>query len=397
MSLSRVAAGAEPSATLALNARAKKMAREGLDVVTFALGEPDFDTPDNIKQAAHRAIQAGYTKYTPAAGMPRLRAAIAEKLEADNGLPYSPDQIIVCNGAKQALYMIMLCLVEEGDGVLLPAPYWVSYAEQVRFCGAEPVPVDTTGSELRLTAELLAGSIDERSKLLVLNSPCNPSGVVLAEAELRDITQVALANGLWVISDEVYEKLIYDDVQHASLAGFSEGAFERVITVNGLSKTYAMTGWRVGYAAGPEEVIRAAVSIQSNTTSAPNSIAQRASIEALTGPQETVEEMRSAFDERRRLMVNGLNDIPGIHCIMPEGAFYAFPDCSGLLGKSIGGKTLESSMDLCEALLEEAKIALTPGAAFGTEGYVRLSYATSTENIEKGLSRLAEFAEKCED
>ncbi|MFW6118731.1 MAG: pyridoxal phosphate-dependent aminotransferase [Planctomycetota bacterium] len=396
MQMSHIATNAKPSATLALNAKAKRMAREGVDVLTFALGEPDFDTPDHIKQAGHRAIQAGYTKYTPAAGMPELREAIAAKLRNDNGLDYTPEQVIVCNGAKQALYMIMLCLVEDGDEVLLPAPYWVSYSAQARFCGADPVPIDTTDNNLRLTAGLLEDAVTERSRVLVLNSPSNPTGVVLTESELRSIVEVALRHDLWVVADEIYEKLIYDEAVHVSPAGFSDEALERVITVNGFSKTYAMTGWRIGYAAGPSQVIKAATSIQSNTTSAPNTIAQKAAITALTGTQEPVAEMRDAFDERRRLIVEGLNEIPGIRCVMPEGAFYAFPDCSDLMGRSIDGTTIENSLQLCEALLEHAKVALTPGSAFGAEGYVRLSYATSTDHIEQALGRIAEFVGQLE-
>ncbi len=396
MELSKIGSEAEPSATLGLNARAKRMAREGVDVVTFALGEPDFDTPENIKQAAHRAIQAGYTKYTPAAGMPELREQIAAKLHEENGLPYPPEQVIVSNGAKQALYMIMLCLVGEGDEVLLPAPYWVSYAQQVEFCGATVVPVDTTGNALRLSADLLENAVTERSRLLVLNSPCNPTGVVLSEEELRDVVEVALEHDLWIISDEVYEKLVYDGARHVSPAGFGEEAWRHVITVNGFSKTYAMTGWRVGYAAGPPEVIQAATSVQSNTTSAPNTIAQKAAVEALTGRQEAVGEMRKSYDRRRRITADGLNSIPGVQCVMPQGAFYAFPDCSGLLGRSIGGQTLETTLQLCEALLEEAQVAFTPGSAFGAEGYVRLSCAAAVEEIEKGVERFAAFAERLE-
>ncbi len=396
MEMSHIAANAKPSATLALNAQAKRMVREGQDVVPLALGEPDFDTPEHICQAAHRAIEAGYTRYTPAAGMPELREAIAAKLRDENELDYAPEQVIVCNGAKQALYMLMLCLVEEGDDVLLPAPYWVSYAAQARFCGARPVAVDTTGNDLRLTADLLQDAVTAASRLLVLNSPSNPTGVVLTGDELRGILDVAARHDLWVISDEVYEKLIYDEAVHVSPAGFGDEALERVITVNAVSKTYAMTGWRIGYAAGPQQVIKAATSIQSNTTSAPNTIAQKATITALTGTQEPVAEMRDAFDKRRRLVVDGLNEIPGVRCVMPEGAFYVFPDCSDLMGRSINGRAIENSLQLCEALLEEALIALTPGSAFGAEGYVRLSYAASTEEIEKALERFVEFVDRLE-
>jgi len=393
MKLSRIAAAAEPSATLSLNARAKELAREGLDVVMFTVGEPDFDTPDNIKQAAHRAIQSGYTKYTPAPGIPELRAAVADKLRRDNGLDYGADQIIISNGAKQALYLIMLCLIQEGDDVLIPAPYWVSYPEQVRICGARPVAVDCTGTEdLKLTGELLRKSITSASKLLVLNSPANPTGAVLRERELRDIVEVALAHGLWIVADEIYEKLIYDGLEHVSLAGLGDEAYGRVITLNGVSKTYAMTGWRIGYAAGPRDVIEAASRLQSNLTSGPNSIAQKAALEALTGPQDSVAEMRQQFQERRDLMVRLLNEVPGVSCLKPEGAFYCFPDVSGLLGRTYGGKRVQNSVQLAEALLDEVKLAVVPGSPFGAEGYVRLSYAVSRETIQEGIERLAEFA-----
>ncbi|MFW6189990.1 MAG: pyridoxal phosphate-dependent aminotransferase [Planctomycetota bacterium] len=397
MTLSRAAAEAKPSATLSLNSKAKRMAAEGQDVVMFTVGEPDFDTPENIKQAAHRAIQAGFTNYTPAAGIPALRQAVARKLHEENGLDYEPAQVIVSNGAKHSLYMMMLCLLDEGDEVLLAAPYWVSYAAQARACGARPVAVDTTeGDGLKLTPELLEANITENSKLLVLNSPCNPTGVVLDEQELRRLVDVALEHGLWIISDEVYERLLYDEREHASPAGFSDDAYRRVLTINGVSKTYAMTGWRIGYAAGPSEVVAAAANLQSNMTSGPNSIAQKAALEAITGPQESVEEMRGQFEKRRRLLVEGLNEIPGVRCTMPGGAFYAFPDVGGLLGRSCNGRTLESDMDLAEALLEEVNLAVVPGSPFGTDGYLRFSYATSEENIEKGLERLAAFADRCQ-
>ncbi len=393
MQLSRIAANASASATMALNARAAELARQGRDVVNFTIGEPDFDTPDNIKQAAHRAIEAGFTKYQPAAGVPALRAAIARKLQADNGLDCAPEQVLVSNGAKQTLFVLMLCLLQEGDQALVPAPYWVSYVHQARFCGAEPVVVDATATEdLKPTPQLLREAITERARLLVLNSPCNPTGAVLTEDELRPLVEVALERNLWIISDEIYEKLIYDGLEHASPAGFGERARERVITVNGFSKTYAMTGWRIGYAAGPAEVIRAAARLQSHMTSGADSIAQKAALEALEGSQESVAEMREAFDARRRLMVGGLNRIPGVSCLVPLGAFYAFPDVRGLLGRSYGGRRVESALDLCEAWLDQAGVAAVPGTAFGAEGYVRLHYAKSEEEIEKALERIGEFA-----
>jgi len=392
VSLSKIAAGATPSATLTLDAKAKQLVRQGAPVVLFTVGEPDFDTPDNIKQAAHRAIQGGFTKYTAAGGMPELRRAIAEKLKEDNGLDYAADEVLVSNGGKQAIFMIMLCLVQEGDEVLLPSPYWVSYADQARICGAEPTAIDTTETaDFKLTPEALEKAIAERSKVLVLNTPCNPTGVVLTRDELAPLVEVALAHDLWILSDEIYEKIIYDGLKHVSAGSLSDEARQRVITINGFSKTYAMTGWRVGYAAGPREVIQAAVNIQSNTTSAPNSIAQKAALEALTGPQDSVGEMREAFDRRRRLLVEGLNAIPGISCLMPQGAFYAFADCRGLLGRSYRGKCVETSHDLCAALLDQVQVAVIEGSAFGAEGYVRFSYATSTEVIAAGLERLRQF------
>ena len=392
MKLSKIAAQAQPSATLSIASKAKKLAKDGVDVVMFTVGEPDFDTPETIKQAAHLAIQAGYTKYTPAAGLPELRQAIAGKLRRDNGLEYGPEQVIVSNGAKQVLYLIMLCLVGPGDDVLIPAPYWVSYPDQARMCGARPVPIDCTHSEgLRLTAPLLRAALTSRSKLLVLNSPCNPTGSVLDERELREIVEVALEHDLWILSDEIYEKLIYDGAEHVSAASFSDRAYEHVVTVNGVSKTYAMTGWRIGYAAGPKAVIEAASHLQSNMTSAPNTIAQKAALEAITGPQESVAEMRDTFRERRDLMLDLLKEVPGVTCTKPQGAFYAFPDVSTVLGKTYGGRRVGNSVELAEALLQEVALAVVPGLPFGAEGYIRLSYAVSTESIEKGVERLAGF------
>ena len=395
--LSRVGAGAKASATLALNARARALRRQGMDVAMFSVGEPDFDTPDNIKQAAHRAIQSGFTKYTPAAGMPELREAVAAKFKRDNGLDYEPDQILVSNGGKHTLFQIMLCLVEAGDEVLLPAPYWVSYADQAVICGATPVAIDSTGREdLKLTPQALEAAITPRSKLLMLNYPCNPTGVVLTADEMRALVDVALEHDLWVISDEIYESLIYDGLEHVSPAGFSAEALAHVVTVNGVSKTYAMTGWRIGYAGGPVEVIRAAARLQSNMTSAPNSIAQKAALEALTGQQDSVAEMRRAFDERRKLVVEGLNALPGIRCTMPQGAFYAFPDCRELLGKSYAGRRVETSAELADALADQVQMVVVPGEPFGAPGFLRISYATSAAELEKGLARLRQFVESCD-
>jgi len=395
---SPAAKGIKPSATLALNARARELAARGGDVINFTIGEPDFDTPDNIKQAAHLAIQAGYTKYQAAAGMPELRNAIAEKLRRDNGLDYSPEEVLVSNGAKQVLYMVLLCLVNPGDRVVISAPYWVSYVQQARICGAEPVILDATGTdELKPTAQMLERAVSDGAKVLIINSPCNPSGAVLSRQELRELVEVALAHELWVISDEIYEKLIFDGLEHVSPASFGPEARARVVTVNGLSKSYAMTGWRVGYAAGPAELIRAAAALQSHMSGGADSVAQRAAVEALTGPQDSVAQMRSEFDRRRRAMVEGLNRIPGVSCVMPGGAFYAFPDCRPLLGHSYAGHRVENSLQLCEALLEVARLAVVPGSAFGAEGYLRFHYAKSMDRIEESLERLAWFVESRDD
>ena len=394
MRLSTLAQNATPSATLSLNSTAKQMAAEGQDVVMFTVGEPDFDTPDNIKQAAIRAVLSGFTRYTPAAGTTELREAISEKFSRDNGLDYSPDQVLVSNGAKHALYMIMMCLLQDGDEAILPAPYWVSYSSQAKFCGATPVVADATGQpDLKLTPEILHKTITDNSRILVLNSPCNPSGVVYSRQELEAIVQVAVDHDLWILSDEVYEELIYDDLEHVSIAGLSEEACRRTITFNAVSKTYAMTGWRIGYAAGPREVIQAAGRLQSNMTSGPNSIAQKAAVEAITGDQESVQEMRETFADRRDIIIEGLNAIDGVNCVRPEGAFYALPDCRPLLGHTYAGRKVEDSVSLSEALLEEVKLAVVPGAPFGAEGHLRFSYAASEETIRKGLERLEEFVD----
>ncbi len=392
MDLSNIARSAEPSATLSLNALAKQLVADGEEVVSFTVGEPDFDTPENIKQAAIRAIESGYTKYTPASGYPGLREAISGAFSRRNGLDYPPGRILVSNGAKQALYLLMLCVLDPGDQVLLPAPYWPSYADQAKACGAEPVVIDCTSEPgLKLTPRALEASIGPKTRLLIINSPCNPTGMVYGRDELEALAQVAVEHDLWIFADEVYEQLIYDGHSHVSTASLSDEICRRTVTFNAVSKTYAMTGWRIGYAAGPEEVITAAGRLQSNLTSGPNSIAQKAAFEALNGPQETVEEMRLTFDKRRELLVNGLNEIDGIECRKPQGAFYAFPDCSGLLNHQYNGQQVDNSMALSKALLETVRLAAVPGSPFGAEGYLRFSYAVSEEDIEKGLDKLGQF------
>lgn len=391
MRLSKVANAAEPSATLSLNALAKQLKAQGENVVSFTVGEPDFDTPDNIKLAAKEAIEAGYTKYSPAVGFPELRELISESFSRLNGLNYPPKNILVSNGAKQALYMLMLCVLDPGDQALLPAPYWPSYADQVKACGAEPVVIDCTSTGFKLTPEALRGAVGPKTKLLILNSPCNPTGMSYSRDELRALAETAAENDLWIFSDEVYERLIYDGLSHVSMASVSDETYGRTVTFNAVSKTYAMTGWRIGYAAGPEEIITAAGRLQSNLTSGPNSIAQRAAMEAIGGSQDAVEKMRKTFRARRDLLIEGLKSIEGLQCATPEGAFYVFPDCKSLLNHKYNGIEVKDSISLSKALLETVRLAVVPGSPFGAEGYMRFSYAAGEETIQEGIKRFKEF------
>lgn len=383
--------GIKPSPTLAMDAKAKAMKAEGADVINFGVGEPDFDTPENIKEAAVKAIRDGFTKYTPVGGILPLKDAIIEKLEKDNGLKYGRDEIIVSCGAKHSLYNIAQALYEPGDEVIIPAPYWVSYPEQVALNGATPVFVRTYEEDsFTLRPEALKAAITKKTKALILNSPSNPTGFTYGRKTLEAIAEVALESGICVISDEIYEKLLYDGAEHVSIASLGGEMKKRTIVVNGLSKSHAMTGWRIGYAAGPAEIVEAMTSIQSQSTSNPTSISQIAAVEALRGPQEFVARMRSEFDRRRRYLVGELNDMPGVRCLAPTGAFYAFPNTSGIYGKS---EAVSSSSGLALYLLEEAKVALVPGDAFGDDSYIRISYATSFEDIEKAVQRIRKAIE----
>jgi aspartate aminotransferase len=392
MSLSRIAREVKTSATLAITAKAKQMKAKGIDVISFGAGEPDFDTPTNVKNAAIKAINDGHTKYTPTSGTPALKEAICEKLLKDNQLEYTPSQIIVSAGAKQSILNIVLVLCDKGDEAIIPAPYWVSYPEMVTMAGATPVFLKTTDKEnFKLTKESLAKVITPKSKVLFMNSPSNPTGMVYTEKELKEIIGFAVGKGLYVISDEIYEKIVYDEAQHFSPAYISEECYKKVITINGFSKVYSMTGWRLGYAAGTEEIIKAATNIQDHTTSGANSITQMAGIEALKGNQDAVSMMVREFNKRRKYMVTRLNNIKGVSCVLPKGAFYAFPKVSDLWGKKLGGQTVTNSFDLANILLDKAHIAVIPGEPFGADDYIRLSYATSMENIEKGIDRLEKF------
>ena len=379
----------KPSPTLAMAAKAKAMKAQGIDVVDFGVGEPDFDTPENVKQAGIKAIQSGFTKYTPAGGTDELRDAVVEKLRKDNGLSYERSQVLISCGAKHSLYNIAEALFDPGDEVIIPAPYWVSYPDQVLLNDATPVIVETTEQEgFRISAAKLEKAITPRTKAIVLNSPSNPTGLAYDRATLEAIAAVAVRHKVYVISDEIYEKLVYDGFTHHSIASLGQEIKDLTIVVNGVSKSHSMTGWRIGFAAGPKDVITAMANIQSQSTSNPTSISQKAAVEALRGTQEFLPVMIAAFDKRRKYMVGRLNGMPGVSCLMPVGAFYAFPNVAKLYGRSAAGKTIRNSSDLAGYLLEDAKVALVSGDSFGADAYIRLSYATSMENITKGLDRI---------
>jgi aspartate aminotransferase len=389
MGIAKRAQSIKPSPTLATAAKAKAMKAQGIDVVDFGVGEPDFDTPENVKQAGIKAIQSGFTKYTPAGGTDELKEAVIEKFKRDNNLTYEKSQILISCGAKHSLYNIAEALFDPGDEVIIPSPYWVSYPDQVLLNDAIPVIVETTEAEgFKLSAQKLEKAITKKTKALVLNSPSNPTGLAYDRKTLEEIAAIVVKHGIYVISDEIYEKLLYDGFTHFSIASLNPEIKGLTIVVNGVSKSHSMTGWRIGYAAGPKEVTTAMANIQSQSTSNPCSISQKAALEALRGPQDFIKTMNVEFDKRRKYMVERLNKIPGISCLMPVGAFYAFPNVAGLYGKSIQGKTMKNSSDFAAYLLEEAKVALVSGDAFGADQYIRLSYATSMENIQKGLDRI---------
>jgi aspartate aminotransferase len=383
MEISERAAQLSPSLTLAIDAKAKAMKAEGLDVCGFGAGEPDFDTPEHIKAAAIEAIQNGFTKYTPSAGVPELRQAIADKLQADNGLSYRSSQVIVSSGAKQACYNAILAVCQPGDEVLIPAPYWVSYPDMVRLAGADPVTVQTTErNQWKMRAEDFENAMTPRTKMLILNTPNNPTGAVYTREELEAIVEVAAEEDILILSDEIYEKLVYDDAQHVSVASISKEAYDLTITINGFSKAYAMTGWRLGYLAAPEQVAKAVDSIQSHSTSHPASFVQRGGIAALKGDQQPLADMRDEFDLRRNYMHDRLTKIPNITAVKPQGAFYILVNISQL------GLT---SQNFADRLLSKANVAVVPGAAFGDDRVIRMSYATGIDIIKKGLDRFQDF------
>jgi len=383
MEISERAAQLTPSLTLSIDSKAKAMKAEGIDVCGFGAGEPDFDTPEHIKAAAIEALQAGFTKYTPSAGIPELRAAIAEKLAADNGLTYRAGQVVVSNGAKHSCYNAILATCQPGDEVIIPAPYWVSYPDMVRLVGAEPVIVPTMERHnWKMRAEDFENAMTPRTKMLIMNTPCNPTGSVYTREELEAIVEVASGEDIYILSDEIYEKLVYDDAKHVSIASLSKEAYDLTITVNGFSKSYAMTGWRLGYLAAPEAVAKAVDSIQSHTTANPSSFSQRGALAALKGDQQAVSDMREEFDMRRNYMIDRLSKIPNVTAVKPQGAFYVLLNISQL------GLT---SQNFADRLLSKANVAVVPGAAFGDDRTIRLSYATSIDIIKKGLDRLQDF------
>jgi aspartate aminotransferase len=383
MEISERAAQLTPSLTLSIDSKAKAMKAEGIDVCGFGAGEPDFDTPEHIKRAAIEALEAGFTKYTPNAGIPELRQAIADKLGADNGLNYRAGQIIVSNGAKHACYNAILATCQPGDEVIIPAPYWVSYPDMVRLVGAEPVIVPTSERNAwKMRPEDFENEMTPRTKMLIMNTPGNPTGSVYTREELEAIINVAAEEDIYVLSDEIYEKLVYDDVKHVSVASLSKEAYDLTITINGFSKSYAMTGWRLGYLAAPDAIARAVDSIQSHTSSNPSSFSQYGALAALKGDQQPLADMREEFDMRRNYMFDRLSKISNVTAVKPEGAFYILVNISQL------GLT---SQNFADRLLSKANVAVVPGAAFGDDRTVRFSYATSLDVIKKGLDRFQDF------
>jgi len=381
--ISRRAAALTPSLTLAIDSKAKQMKADGQDVVGFGAGEPDFDTPQHIKDAAAKALAAGFTKYTPAAGIPELRQAIADKHKRENGLSYKPSQIIVSCGGKHSCFNVIFATCEEGDEVIIPAPYWLSYPEMVKLASAKPVIVETSDqTEFKLAPEALRRAITARTRMLILNSPSNPTGSVYTPQEIKALGDICVEKGVLIMSDEIYEHLLYDGAKHQSVASFSSAHFDHTILVHGFAKAWSMTGWRLGWCAAPEPIAKAIDAIQSHSTSNPTSFAQKGAVAALTGPQDHLDTWLAEFNKRRTFAWKRLNSMPGINCVNAKGAFYLFPNIS---------KTGLKSTELCARLLEAEKVAAVPGIAFGADDYVRLSYATSMTNLEKGLERIERF------
>jgi aspartate aminotransferase len=390
--LSEKASNIAASMTLAIDTKLKQMVAEGIKVYGFGVGEPDFDTPEYIRNAAIEGLNKGLTRYTPAQGTIELRKAICSKLKRENGLDYEPNQIIVSSGAKHSLSNAFAAILNPGDEVIVPVPYWVSYTEIIKLNDGTPVLVPTKKeNNFKITKEELKNAITSKTKAILVNSPSNPTGAVYTEMELRDIAEVAVENNLFVVSDEIYERIIYDDNKHISIASFGSEIKDLTILINGMSKSYAMTGWRLGYAAGNEKLVKTMSSIQSHAVSHPSSITQYASTAALNGPQDDLRNMVQEFNRRRNYMYERINSMEGLSCIKPEGAFYVYVDISTYLGRNLCGFKLESSLDFAQIMLEKGHVAVVPGAAFGTDGFIRLSYATSMETIKNGLDKFESF------
>ncbi|MFH1090467.1 MAG: pyridoxal phosphate-dependent aminotransferase [Pseudomonadota bacterium] len=384
-----------PSPTLALDAKTKALQASGVDVVNFAAGEPDFNTPEHIKEAAIRAVKENFTRYTAAGGIQELKEAVCAKFRRDNGLDYTPEEVVISCGGKHTLYNLAQVLFSQGDQVVVPAPYWVSYPPIITLAGAEPVILPATQeSGFKISPQDLDGAITPRTKAVIINSPSNPTGAVYTRKDLEGLAEVVLRHNLLVISDDIYEKIIFDGLEFCNLANLGPELKRRTIIAHGVAKTYAMTGWRIGFLAAPKEVASAVTKLQSQSTSNPCSIAQKAALAALTGPEDSIREMVAAFDERRRYLVAELNRMAGITCFKPGGAFYVFPDFSSYYGKQHAQSRLRGSDDLAAYLLEEGRTAVVPGSGFGEEACLRFSYAASMENIQRGLSRIAEALNK---
>ena len=390
--ISKIAAAIAPSATLAISAKAKQMKAEGIDVVNFGVGEPDFTTPENVKEAGIQAIRDNKTKYTPAAGVLELRKAICKRMKEDLDLDYEPSQVVVASGAKHSVYLALMVCCDPGDEVVVAAPYWLSYAEMIRMAGAVPVEVRAQASaNFKITAEQLEAAITDKTKMFMLNSPSNPTGMVYTREELEALAAVCEKHGIYVLADDIYCNLVYDGIEYTSIASVSPAMKEQCIVVNGVSKSYAMTGWRVGYTLSNTTVAKAMASYASHSTGAPATMAQWAAIEALEGDQSSVEAMRQQFEERRNHLVERMNQIEGVSCIKPQGAFYVMMDMSGFVGKEMYGHVIENDVDFAQLFLEKGLVATVPTSAFAAPNYLRWSYATSLEQIDKGIDRLEKF------
>lgn len=392
LTLSNKAKAVKPSSTLAITAKAKELKAKGIDVVGFGAGEPDFNTPDNINKAAIQAINDGFTKYTPASGIMELKEAISQKFKTFNHLNYTPEQIVISNGGKHSLINVFAAILNPGDEVLIPAPYWLSYPEMVKLQDGVPVPVTTKQENgYKVTAQELEAAFTDKTKALVLNSPCNPTGMLYSRGELQAIADFVVKHNIYVVSDEMYEYLTYDGAEHVSIGSLNDEIFARTITVSGVSKSYAMTGWRIGYTGSSTEIAKLMSSVQSHSASNPNSIAQKATVEAINGPQDTIYYMREQFDKRRKYMVERIAAMPHVSCVEPKGAFYVFIDVSEATAMKYKGEVVSSAAKLADIMINDFNVALIPCEDFGIENHVRLSYAISLESIEKGLNRFEEF------